>query len=78
MVKWSNPGEIVNTQQNNKYRFYGDIDETDNQMKSKCKPTGKKKKRIWDWARLGGKDEPPGIVQDTEIWPFWQMTYAQT
>ena len=30
-----------------------------------------------DWTRLGGKSDPLGIVQETEIWPCEQMVYAQ-
>ena len=28
--------------------------------------------------RLGGQGDPLGIVQETEIWPYEQMVYAQT
>ena len=27
---------------------------------------------------MGGKGDPLGIVQESEIWPYDQMVYAQT
>ena len=29
-------------------------------------------------ARMGGKGDPLGIVQETKIYPCWKMGYAQT
>ena len=29
-------------------------------------------------TQLGGKDNPFGIDQEIEIWPYYEMVYAQT
>ena len=33
--------------------------------------------RVYDKIRLCWQGDPPGIVQDIEIWPYEQMVYAQ-
>ena len=35
-------------------------------------------KWVQDKALLDGKGDPLGIVQEIEIWPYYQMVYAQT
>ena len=27
---------------------------------------------------MGGERDPPGIAQEIEIWPYYQMLFAQT
>ena len=34
-------------------------------------------KRIEEQLWLGEKGDPQGIMQETEIRPYWQMVYAQ-
>ena len=35
-------------------------------------------KRVQDKTQLGEEVNPLGTVQETEIWPLYQMVYAQT
>ena len=35
-------------------------------------------KRVQDKVWLDGKDDSLGIVQKINIWPYYQMVYAQT
>ena len=39
---------------------------------------GTSTKEVQDEVRLGGKGDPMGIVQETEIWSYYQMVYTQT
>ena len=61
-----------NMQQNSKCMLCGDKDETVNLI-SECSQTCAKKVQDETWL-----DGPLRIVQEIEIWPYYQMVYAQT
>ena len=56
-------------QQNSKCKLCNDRDITINHIVSECNKLAQK------W--LGGQDDPLGIVQEIETWPYEQMVYAQ-
>ena len=60
---------------NSKYRFCGDKDETTNHVISEYSKLTQKSIRL---PRLDGEGDPLGIVQEIEIWPYYQMVRAQT
>ena len=45
-----------------------------NYIISKCRKLGQKEYKTW----LGGEYYPLRIVQEIEIWPYYQMVYAET
>ena len=40
--------------------------------------TSKEIKKQRNKTRLGGKDDPQGIMQEIGIWPYNQMVYTKT
>ena len=60
------------------------------QQNSKCRPRGEKYEKVdplisecskqaeKDQARLSGKSDLLGIVQEIKIWPIHQIVYTQT
>ena len=66
--------KINNTQQNSKCRLFSDKDERVNHRISEYSKLVQNEYEVW----LGGKGIPLGIVQEIEIWSYYQMVYAQT
>ena len=59
-------------QQNSKGKFCEKRDETDNPIVREWLKLAQKKKKK-DWTRLGKEGDPLGIVQETEIFTFYQI-----
>ena len=67
--------KIDDRQQKNKSKSRGERDETVNQTMSKYSKVALKKGQ--EQARLGGKGDSMGIVEEIEILSYDQMVYVQ-
>ena len=66
---------IDKTQQNSRWRFCGDRDETINHIIWECRNFALKEYKIRHFYGVQGN--PLGIVQEIEVWPSEQTVYAQ-